>query len=133
MAESGSIVPGSPLIPEQPPAVIVRQLTEWADRADLAEHAFDGQWRVCITWEQFGLQMMQRWTKADDGVLDRQNAVVPIGTLPENVTPQAMEMPAVVSGMSKFVAWIKHRRANGEAIGLEETLLEILCLAMPGK
>ena len=65
MSDLNLIAPGAPFIPEQPPTVVERQIWEWSDRADLAEHAFDGQWRVLCTYERFGLELMERWLPAD--------------------------------------------------------------------
>lgn len=65
MSELSGIVPGAPLIPDQPTPVIERQVWEWSDRADLAEHAFDGQWRVLCTYERFGVELLERWLPTD--------------------------------------------------------------------
>ena len=132
MAEESSIIPRSPFIPDQPPTVIQRQISEWKDRADLAQHAFDGQWRVLMTYEQFNLKMVERWVKADDDLLEMQHAVVPLTyTMRDDVAaPLAIEHPEFARHTAKYVAWIAGRRAIGEAITLSETLLEILCKAM---
>lgn len=61
MSELSGIVPGVPLIPDRPPTVVERQIWEWSDRADLAAHAFDGQWRVLCTYEPFDLELLERW------------------------------------------------------------------------
>jgi len=62
------IVPAVPLVPDQPPTVVERQIWEWSDRADLAQHAFDGQWRVLCTYASFGVELMERWLPADSSV-----------------------------------------------------------------
>jgi hypothetical protein len=59
------IVPSIPIIPDRPPVEEARQVTEWKDRADLAEHSFDGQWRVLMTYDGFGFDLLERWV---DGV-----------------------------------------------------------------
>lgn len=73
--EMRGIVPGVPFIPDQPPQVQELRVVEWLDRADLAEHAFDGQWRILASHPQFSIDVMERWVIKDDGFLYIQHCI----------------------------------------------------------
>lgn len=60
------LVPGIPFIPEQPPHFIQTRVTEWLDRADLTEHAFDGTWRILVSNNLLRYDVMERWVKKDE-------------------------------------------------------------------
>lgn len=127
MADPG-IVPSAPLIPELTPSFVQRQLIEWKERADLAQHAFDGQWRELVAYPQFNLHMMERWIKIDEQYVEMQHTVCPIGSAPPEVAispPHAL--PPFESARTKFLDYIKGMRESGEAIPLGYLAAEVLC------
>lgn len=96
--ESGpeaGLVPGPPLIPDRPPQVQELRIVEWADRADLAAHAFDGQWRVLRKYEEFRFELCERWVVKEDGWLWMQMCVRPCDG------PETAEVKAFIETLEK--------------------------------
>lgn len=52
------------MVPSVPPAPVERQVTEWQDRADLHQHAFNGEWHVLAEYGKYLL--LERWVAPPD-------------------------------------------------------------------
>ena len=134
MTDASSIVPSAPFIPEPAPTIIYRQVIEWRDRADLAEHAFDGQWRELTAYPDFGVHLMERWLPAQGDLVEMQHAVCPLGETPQETPRTAVEAfpeDHFATAAQKFVSYVSTMRAQGQPVGLWDLLFETLCKAMP--